>query len=223
MIEKSPRFGEGFCFVARMQILGITGGIATGKSTVTRLLAELGAPTLSADVLAHNLLAPGTETTLAVLQAFPQAQDAADPVGWTIDRRALGRLVFADSDARRRLEALTHPAIIAALAAQAKTWRPLPTPRAAALEIPLLFEAGLEWLVDRIVVVSCDESTQISRLLQRPGMTETEAHRILAAQWPLSKKAARADFVVTSGGLDGLESARCQVQALWDQLADGKV
>lgn len=204
-----------------MIILGITGGIATGKSTVTGLFSELGAPALSADVLAHDLLAPGAQTTLAVLEAFPQALDAADPTGQAIDRRALSRLVFANQDARQRLEALTHPPIIAALAAQAKAWRPLPTPRAAALEIPLLFEAGLEWLVDRVVVVNCGKSDQLSRLLLRPRMDGTEAHRILAAQWPLAKKVARADFVITTDDFGGLENTRAQVRALWDQLGEG--
>ena len=203
-----------------MLILGITGGIAVGKSTVTRLFADLGARTLSADALAHDLLAPGTETTRAVLHAFPQAADAGDPTGQTINRRALGRFVFADQDARRRLEALTHPPIIAALAAQADAWRPLPTPRAAALEIPLLFEAGLERLVDRIVVVTCDEATQLSRLLQRPGMMQTRAQQILAAQWPLSEKVARADFVITTDASGGLDGTRRQVQALWDGFND---
>jgi len=204
-----------------MIILGITGGIATGKSTVTRLFSELGAPTLSADALAHGLLAPGTPTTLAVLQAFPRAVDANDPKGRTIDRRTLGQTVFASEDARLRLEALTHPPIIAAMQAQIAPWRLQPQPRAAALEIPLLFEAGLEWLVDRIVVVSCTTSDQLSRLLLRPGMTGAEAHRILAAQWPLAQKVARADSVITADDFGGLENTRRQVRALWDQLGGG--
>lgn len=200
-----------------MRILGITGGIATGKSTVTSLFADLGAPTTSADTLAHELLAPGTGTTQAVLQAFPQAVDANDPAVSTIDRRALGRVIFADPDARRRLEALTHPAIIAALTNQADAWRALPTPRAAALEIPLLFEVGLETLVDSIVVVACREETQVARLQARLDIGPAEARQQLAAQWSLAEKAAKADYIITTD--DGLEDTRCQVQALWDQLS----
>lgn len=198
-----------------MRILGITGGIATGKSTITRLFAELGAPTTSADMLAHDLLAPGTETTQVVLKAFPSAADAADPTGRTIDRRALGRMIFADPDARRRLEALTHPAIIAALSAQAAAWRAQPMPRAAALEIPLLFEAGLESLVDSIVVVACRDETQIARLQARLGIDPAEARQQIAAQWPLSEKRAKADYIILTD--DGLEDTRRQVQTLWDQ------
>jgi len=203
-----------------MLILGITGGIATGKSTVTRMLAELGAPTISADALAHDLLAPGSATTQSVLAAFPVCADPADAEGTTIDRRALGCLVFADSAARARLEALTHPAIIAALRAQTAIWRASDEAPAAAAEIPLLFEANLERLVDRIVVVTCSRSDQLSRMLTRGRFSAEEVHRQMAAQWPLAQKEARAEFLITTSDLDvGMEDTRRQVEALWRKLA----
>ena len=199
-----------------MLILGITGGIATGKSTVTRMLADLGAPTISADALAHDLLAPGTPATRAVLDAFPAC---ADRDGQTIDRRALGRLVFADSAARARLESLTHPAIIAALRAQIAIWRVSDEAPAAAAEIPLLFEANLERMVDRIVVVTCSRSDQISRMLIRSSSTEEEVYRQINAQMPLAKKEARADYLITTEEFDvGMEDTRRQVEALWNTL-----
>jgi dephospho-CoA kinase len=199
-----------------MRILGITGGIATGKSTVTRMLADLGAPTISADALAHDLLAPGTAATQSVLAAFPACADPADGAGMTIDRRALGRLVFADASARAHLESLTHPPIIAALREQIALWRASDEAPAAAAEIPLLFEANLERLVDRIVVVTCSRSDQISRMLARGRFSEEEVHRQLAAQWPLAKKEARADFLITSDDFDeGMEDTQRQVEALW--------
>lgn len=200
-----------------MVILGITGGIATGKSTVTRMLADLGAPTISADALAHDLLAPGTATTQSVLAAFPTCVDPADAARQTIDRRALGRLVFAEPSARARLEALTHPAIIAALQEQIALWRAFNEAPAAAAEIPLLFEAKLEWLVDRIVVVTCLPSDQVSRMLVRGDVSEAEVHRQLAAQWPLSQKETRADYLITANDW-GLEDTRRQVEALWGTL-----
>lgn len=196
-----------------MQILGITGGIATGKSTVTRMLADLGAPTISADVIAHDLLAPGTPTTLAVLAAFPEAVDSS---GDAIDRRVLGRLVFADPAVRLRLETLTHPAIIAALQEQIAQWRTADDALAAAAEIPLLFEAKLEWLVDSIVVVTCPKSDQIDRMLVRSNSTEEEVHRQLRSQWPLSQKEARADYIITTDV--GLDDTRRQVEVLWNSL-----
>ena len=200
-----------------MHILGITGGIATGKSTVTQMLAELGAPTISADAVAHALLAPGTPTTAAILAAFPTCADTAEPQ--KINRRALAQLIFADADARLRLEALTHPPIIEALRTQIAEWRQSGTARAAAAEIPLLFEAKLEWLVDSIVVVICSKSDQVSRLLVRDGVTETEAYRQVAAQWPLAQKENRADFIIATEDW-GKDDTRRQVLALWESLSD---
>jgi dephospho-CoA kinase len=199
-----------------MHILGVTGGVATGKSTVTRMLADLGAPTVSADALARDLLAPGAAATRAVLAAFPACADLADPAGQTVDRRALGRLVFDDPSARARLEALTHPAIIAALAEQVAAWRPSSEAPAAAAEIPLLFEAGLTALVGTVVVVACAEAAQVARLRARLGADEAEARRLIQAQWPLSEKIARADVVITTDG--DLADTRRQVGALWETL-----
>ena len=195
-----------------MKILGITGGVATGKSTVTQMLAEEGALTVSADDIARAQLAPGTELTQAVLAAFPLCRDAT---GQGIDRRALSHLIFADTQARTQLEALTHPAIIAALELQITEWRNA-GPGIAIAEIPLLFEADLGRLVDVVVVVACEETTQIMRLQTRQVIDEAEARRQIAAQWPISAKIARADIVINTD--KGLEDTRRQVQALWDTL-----
>jgi dephospho-CoA kinase len=196
-----------------MRVLGITGGIATGKSTVTKMLADFGAPTISADTIARVLLAPGTPTTEAVLAAFPSC---AAPEPGTIDRRALARIIFADPSARTCLEALTHPAIIDVLHTQIAAWRVSETAQIAAAEIPLLFEAGLETLADENVVVVCAEETQLARLCARDGIDEEEAHRQVAAQWPLADKIARADRIITTDG--DWEETRRQVLALWDHL-----
>lgn len=197
-----------------MRILGITGGIATGKSTVTRMLADLGAPTVSADAVARALLAPGTPTTAAVLAAFPACADTSEPQ--KINRRALAQIIFADRDARRQLEALTHPPIIAALRAQIAEWRQGGTARAAAAEIPLLFEVGSQHDLDQVVVAACAEPVQIARLCARDGIDVTEAERQVAAQWPLAEKIARADFVVRTD--ESLDDTRRQVLALWETL-----
>jgi len=199
-----------------MRILGITGGIATGKSTVTRMLADLGAPTVSADALAHDLLAPGTAATQSVLAAFPACADPADGAGMTIDRRALGRLIFADEAARARLESLTHPAIIAALREQIAAWRASNEAPAAAAEIPLLFEAALETMADVVVVVACEEPLQIARLRARLPIDEAQARQLIAVQWPLADKVARADAVITTDATP--EDTRRQVEALWKTL-----
>lgn len=197
-----------------MRVLGITGGIATGKSTVTRMLADFGAPTVSADAIARALLAPGTLTTAAVLSIFPACADADNPQ--KINRRALAQIIFADADARQHLEALTHPPIIEALRAQIAEWRATGMVRAAAAEIPLLFEVGSEHDLDQVVVAACSESVQIARLCARDGITEEEAQRQVNAQWPLEEKVVRADYVISTD--DGFEDTRRQVLALWESL-----
>lgn len=195
-----------------MRILGITGGVACGKSTVTAMLGALGAPTLSADTLARDVLRPGAPATLATLAAFPQcAEMGAED---TVDRRALGRLVFANPDARALLESLTHPPIIQALRDSAAAWR-AEAGSCAALEIPLLFEAGLHDLPDTIVVAACTPEQQLQRLLARPGMSRPLAQEQIAAQWPVEEKRRRAHSVVDTGGT--LEETRAQVMALWRQ------
>lgn len=197
-----------------MHILGITGGIATGKSTVTRMLADLGAPTVSADAIARALLAPGTPTTAAVLAAFPACADTSEPQ--KINRRALAQIIFGDADARRQLEALTHPPIIQTLRAQVADWRAAGTARAAAAEIPLLFEVGSQHDLDQVVVAACAAPVQIARLCARDDVSAAEAERQVAAQWPLPQKIARADYVILTD--EGLEDTRRQVLALWESL-----
>jgi len=196
-----------------MRVIGITGGIATGKSTVTQMLAGLGAPTLSADSVARDVLAPGTETTRQVLAVFPACADPGST--GTIDRRALSLLVFADPDARRRLQSLTHPAIRALMFPQIAAWQAAGE-GTAAVEIPLLYEGGWETALNGVVVVTCAEATQLARLRARLGIDEAEARRQIAAQWPLSEKAARADFIITTDGTP--EDTRLQAQALWNTL-----
>lgn len=196
-----------------MRVIGITGGIATGKSTITAMLADLGASTLSADAVARDVLAPGTLTTREVLAAFPACllPGTAD----TVDRRALSRIVFADPSARLRLQALTHPAIRAVLLPQIAAWQAAEE-GTAAVEIPLLYEGGWETVLDGVLVVTCAEATQLRRLRARVGIDEAEAQRQIDAQWPLSEKAARADFIISTDG--SLEDTRRQVQTLWNRL-----
>lgn len=195
-----------------MRILAITGGVATGKSTVTQMLGILGAPTLSADALARDLLGPGTEASRAVLAAFPQC--ALPGRREEIDRPALGRVIFADAAARAHLEALTHPQIIRALHEAAARWRAQPG-ACAALEIPLLFEAGLESIADSIVVAACPLATQVARLRARLGIDDAQARQQIGAQWPLEKKKQRAHAVIDTGC--SLQDTERQTQALWKE------
>ncbi|MEB3272029.1 MAG: dephospho-CoA kinase [Synechococcus sp.] len=191
----SPRWS------GRQRRIGLTGGIASGKSSVAALLAARGLPVLDADGFAREALAPGSPATLAVLQHFGEpvralSTDAANAPA-AIDRRALGRIVFADAAQRRWLEALLHPIVRARFEAELAAWAAAPV---LVLMIPLLFEAGLESLCSEVWLVDCPEAEQLRRLIERDRLSEEEARARLAAQWPLARKRALADRRLDNGG-----------------------
>jgi dephospho-CoA kinase len=174
-----------------MRLVGLTGGIATGKSTFAAALRALGVPVIDADQLARRVVEPGTPALAEIAAAFP---GVVGPDG-RLDRKALGARVFGDEAARRRLEAITHPAIRAATAAE--------TARLAAAghelvfyDTPLLYEAGLDQGMALVVVVWAPREAQLRRLAARDGLAPGEAEARLAAQWPIEKKAELADAVV---------------------------
>src|SRR5579859_2739948 len=171
-----------------MLVVGITGGLATGKSLVTRRLHALGAITFSADEAARAVLTPPLLARLAA--TFGGAILTADG---RLDRGALAQRIFADPMARALLEQITHPPILRLLRAQIDACQvDLPATSVVAVEVPLLFETHLESWFERIVVVTTSESVQNVRLRARSGLDEAEARRRLAAQWPLALKQARA-------------------------------
>jgi dephospho-CoA kinase len=179
--------------------IGLTGGIASGKSTVGRLLEARGLPVLDADGFARDALAAGSAGARAVLERYGDwvrapGTGAAEAA---IDRAALGRIVFADADERRWLEQLVHPLVRARLAAELERLAAAPV---LVLMIPLLFEAGLEQLCSTIWLVDCDEGQQLQRLMARNGLSAAEARARLAAQWPLERKRALADVVLDNRG-----------------------
>ena len=179
--------------------IGLTGGIATGKSTVAQLLSErFGLPVLDADFYAREALAPGTPGAQAVLERYGEAIRHGNPdntAGSTldIDRAALGRIVFADAAERRWLEGVVHPLVRQRFADELERLAAAP---AVVLMIPLLFEAGLEGLCTEIWLVDCPEAEQLGRLRSRDGLGEVEARARLAAQWPQQRKRALADVVI---------------------------
>ncbi|MEB3200927.1 MAG: dephospho-CoA kinase [Synechococcaceae cyanobacterium] len=185
--------------------IGLTGGIASGKSSVGRLLAQRGLPLLDADVEARRALAPGSDGARAVLERYGAAVQPADARdSGLIDRAALGRIVFADAAERRWLEALVHPLVRARFEAQLQALAAAPV---LVLVIPLLFETGLEALCSEVWLVDCEEDQQLQRLLARDGLSPAEARDRLNAQWPLSRKRALADLLIDNRGdpslLDG--------------------
>ncbi|MBF0296910.1 MAG: dephospho-CoA kinase [Magnetococcales bacterium] len=192
-------------------VLGITGSIGCGKSSVTRLLGELGAITLDADRLAREILAPGTPGLAAVVARFGGEILSATPPG-QLDRRALAERVFADPAARRDLEAIVHPGVYRAMA---EALAGQGDPVVAALEIPLLMETNADVLCDLIVVVACGDR-QWERLANRAGMSEASLRNVMAQQLPEAEKRRRAHWIIDNGG-DPEATAR-QVRHLWDEV-----
>ncbi|HHX42038.1 MAG TPA: dephospho-CoA kinase [Armatimonadetes bacterium] len=197
-----------------MRVVGITGGIATGKSTVAAMFQECGAALIDADALSRAAVVPCQPAYHAVVAQFGTSVLRDDG---TLDRRALGALVFRDAEARRRLEEIIHPHVVQAIQRQLVEWRASPSPpRLVVVEIPLLYEAGLEEMVDTVVVVSSEQATQLQRLITRTGLAPEEAMLRIAAQMPLSEKEARAAHVISTE--KPLHAVREEVCKLYEEL-----
>ncbi|WP_129793513.1 dephospho-CoA kinase [Sphingosinicella sp. CPCC 101087] len=175
-----------------MVVLGLTGSIGMGKSTVARMFAEHGVPVFDADAVVHQLQGPDGALLADIEAAFPGTTS-----GRGVDRGALAERVLGRPDALHRLEALVHPAVALEREAFLERHRDVPL---LVLDIPLLFEKGGWNLVDKVAVVSAPAEVQRDRVLGRPGMTAEKFERILSLQMPDSEKRARADFVIPTGG-----------------------
>ncbi len=191
--------------------VALTGGIASGKSGVLRRLAARGIPVIDADILAREVVAPGTAGHAAVVERFGTTIVTADGA---IDRRALGAIVFADAGARADREGLIHPAVYRAIA---DWFASLPGDTALAVaDIPLLFETGHAGDFDRIVVAACSPDEQVRRVMARDDVSRAEAEARLAAQWPIGQKVALADHVIWTTGT--FEETNQQVDDLLQAL-----
>lgn len=175
--------------------VALTGGIATGKSHVLAALRQRGVPCLDADELAHGVMAPGTEATMAIAERFGDvlADDGA------VDRRKLGPMVFGDDAARRDLEAIVHPAVYRAIAAGLRGFELLGGTPLVVVDIPLLYETGRAGDFRKVIATRCSRETQLKRLALR-GLSAEAAEQRLAAQLPADEKARRADYVIDTDG-----------------------
>jgi dephospho-CoA kinase len=193
-------------------LVGLTGGIGSGKSTVARLLEKRGAVVFDADLLAREAVAPGTQGHAAVIERF--GADVLAP-GGELDREALASIVFADPSARRDLEQIVHPEVRRLFAEGSEAYRG--TDRVVVFSAPLLVESGMHTAFEILVVVSATVPTQIERLMRQRGMSEASIRARIDAQAPLEDKSAVADVLVDNEGtLDQLES---QVDRLWNDLS----
>lgn len=194
-----------------MRVVGLTGGIASGKSTVSEMFRALGADVIDADQVARDVVAPGTPGLLEVARRFPGVVDAAGH----LDRTALGARVFADSAERRALEAIVHPRIREEVArrteALARAGR-----QVVLYDAALLIENGLHRGMEGVILVSAPEAVQRARLVARDGLDDAAISARLAAQLPLADKRAHATWVVDNGGT--LDETRAQVRRIWEAI-----
>ena len=199
--------------MASVRRIALTGGIATGKTWVRARLSDLGVPTIDADTLAREAVAPGTPGFDAVVSRF--GAEVRTSSG-TLDRQKLGRIVFADPNARRALEAIIHPQVqratdqwFASLDPGDHAW--------ALADIPLLYETGRDRDFDKVIVAACAPETQVRRVIARDGLSEAEARQRVAAQLPIEEKVAKADYVISTDGTPDQTAA--QVTQLWKRLS----
>ena len=190
-------------------VLGLTGSIGMGKSTVAGMFARLGVPVFDADAEVRRMQGPGGGLLPAIEAAFPET---TGPQG--LDRIELGARVFGDSAALARLEAIVHPAV---RAAREDFLREQAGARLVVFDIPLLFEKGATEEVDAVLVVSAPPEVQRARVLARPGMAEARFESILAIQLPDAEKRARADYLIDTGA--SLAETRAQVARLVEKLS----
>ena len=195
-----------------MLLVGLTGGIGSGKSTAARMLRERGAVVFDADVLAREAVAPGSDGHRAVVERF--GADVLAP-GGELDREALASVVFADPAARRDLEAIVHPEVRRLFAEGSEVYRD--TDRVVVLSAPLLVETGMHSAFDVLVVVAVPVSVQVERLMRDRGMSEASVRARIDAQAPLEDKAAVADILLDNEGSP--EELARQIDRIWDGLA----
>jgi dephospho-CoA kinase len=193
--------------------VALTGGIATGKSYVRARFEGRGIPTIDADVLAREVVAPGTPGLAAVVDRF--GAGVLDVAG-RVDRPRLAAIVFGDAAARRDLESIVHPRVYAAIDAWFEAIAPASAERVAIADVPLLFETGHAGAFDLVIVTFCPPEIQIGRMRSRDGLSEPAARERLAAQWPVTEKARLADYVIRTDGT--VSETDAQVDAVCEAL-----
>ncbi len=199
-----------------MKVVALTGGIASGKSTVARILRQLGAEVVDADALAREVVAPGQPALREIVAAF--GEEVLLPSG-ELDRKRLATLVFSDPERRAQLNAIVHPRVRERMRLRLEEIRAQNPQAVVVLDVPLLFDVPLPELEALpAVVVYASPQVQLRRLVTRDGLTPDEAERRLRAQRPLREKLGRARWVVDNDG--DLERTREQVERLWAELAD---
>ena len=196
-------------------VLGVTGGIASGKSTVAGMLEALGAPIIDTDVIARCMVEPGKPAWKKIVAHFGEELLEADG---RIDRKKLADIVFKDAGERKKLETFTHPIIMEELARQVNEMSEKDPDIIIQAIVPLLIEINQQYRFHKVLVVYVPKAVQIERLVKRDGIDEEEAADRLKAQLTIDDKLAYADFVIHNEG--SLEETNKQVRALWEELKE---
>jgi dephospho-CoA kinase len=196
----------------RLTTVGLTGGIAAGKSSVANLWRDKGAAVIDSDALARQALQPGTPAYAATVETFGRSILNADG---SVNRRALGDIVFCDERRRQELNAIVHP-VVRQMWTQQLAALPADT-RVAVVAVPLLFEVGAENEFDCTVAVGCSEPTQLARL-RATGLDEARARARIRAQWPMQEKLDRADYVIWNDGSRAVLAR--QAEMIWERIQE---
>ena len=191
-----------------MRVLGLTGGIGSGKSIVAQMFAELGAGVIDADQLAREVVEPGQPALQELASTF--GPDVLLPDG-RLDRPKLAGIIFSDPAERAKLDAITHPRIRERMEGQIKARRS--GPGVLIVDVPLLYENNRTNMVEKVIVVWVDAQTQLQRIRQRDGLSAEAARQRISAQMPLDAKRARADHVIDNTG--GRDETQRQVEAIY--------
>ncbi len=189
-------------------VSGLTGSIATGKSTVSNMLRELGIPIVDADQIAREVVKPGEVAYEKIVKTFGDAIVQSDGL---IDRKKLGAIVFSNDEQRKKLNAIVHPEVRKKMIMQREYYKEQGY-KAVILDIPLLFESGLTDYVEKTLVIYVEESTQLKRLMKRDNSTKEEALQRMQSQYPIKDKIKLADAVINNNG--SLDETREQLLAL---------
>lgn len=197
-----------------MKVIGLTGGIGSGKSTVSQILSDLGASVLDADKVGHQCYQPETDAWRAVVEAFGREILAADG---NIDRKKLGAIVFGDSEALNRLNRIMHPRMYDMMAGRIEAFRQEGV-KVVVLEAALLFEAGWNPLVDEIWVTVSSEPTVVKRVRERTGLPEEQIRSRIRSQLSNEERTKNADLVINNDG--SVDELRVKVEELWGKIGN---
>ena len=194
-------------------VVGLTGGIASGKSTVSDMLEKLGAPLIDFDLIARQVVEPGTHGLEAIVNYFGKQILAKDG---TLDRKKLSKIVFEDFEKRKKLESFTHPPIYEEFFKQIDAIAKKDPNAVIQVSIPLLIEQNMQYAFDNLIFVYVSQKTQIERLAQRDGISIKKAANILKSQLPIDEKVGFANFIINNQNT--VEETRKQVNKMWREL-----